>query len=121
MRLICAGLLILTVAAQPPGVDVPGTASVRDKGIADAVVWLDAPGAREGAIRQKAVLDQRDLSDYDALSASRSLSLHRFTAGGRVRLWSCLNGLVNVVHQPAGLAAGRSNVLDAGLTCTVRR
>ena len=59
--------------------------------------------------------------DYDALSASRSLSLHRFTAGGRVRLWSCLNGLVNVVHQPAGLAAGRSNALDAGVTCTVRR
>ena len=56
MRLICAGLLILTVGAQAPGVEVPGTASVRDKAIADAVVWLDAPGAREAAIRQKAVL-----------------------------------------------------------------
>jgi hypothetical protein len=59
--------------------------------------------------------------DYTATSKARSLYLHRFTAGGRVRLWSCLSGLVNVIHQPAGLAAGRTNVLDAGLTCTVRR
>jgi hypothetical protein len=59
--------------------------------------------------------------DYDSQSPGRSFSLHRVTAGGRVRLWSCLSGVVNVVHQPAGLAAGRSNALDAGLTCTVRR
>jgi len=58
---------------------------------------------------------------YVATSRARSLYLHRFTAGGRVRLGSCLSGLVNVVHQPSGLAAGRTNVLDAGLTCTVRR
>ena len=59
--------------------------------------------------------------DYDATTAARSLYLHRFTAGGRVRLGWCLSGVVNVVHQPSGLAAGRTTVLDAGLGCTVRR
>jgi plastocyanin len=71
MRLICAGLLVLTVGAQPQGIDVPGTASLRDKGIVDAVVWLDAPGAREAAIRQKAVLDQRNLSFFPRVLAVR--------------------------------------------------
>ena len=59
--------------------------------------------------------------DYTANTAARSLYLHRFTAGGRVRFGSCLSGTVSVIHQPSGLAAGRTNVLDAGLTCTVRR
>jgi hypothetical protein len=59
--------------------------------------------------------------DYTATSRARSLDLRRFTAGARVRIGSCLSGVVNIIHQPAGLAAGRSNVLDAGLTCTVRR
>jgi hypothetical protein len=59
--------------------------------------------------------------DYTALVATRSLYLDRFTAGGRVRLGRCLSGVINVIHQPAGLAAGRTTVLDAGLTCTVRR
>ena len=58
--------------------------------------------------------------DYDA-DAAPDVYLHRFTAGGRVRLGSCLSGTVNVIHQPSGLAAGRTNGLDAGLTCTVRR
>jgi hypothetical protein len=59
--------------------------------------------------------------DYTANTAERSLYLHRFTAGARIRFGSCLSGTVSVIHQPSGLAAGRTNVLDAGLTCTVRR
>ncbi len=59
--------------------------------------------------------------DYTANTAARSLYLNRFTAGGRVRFGWCLSGTVSVIHQPSGLAAGRTNVLDAGLTCTVRR
>jgi len=59
--------------------------------------------------------------DYDAFVPAFSLYLHRFTAGARVRLPWCLSGQLNVMHQPTGLAAGRTNVLDAGLSCTVRR
>jgi hypothetical protein len=57
--------------------------------------------------------------DYDA--GPFSLHLQRVTAGARLRLPGCLTGQINVIHQPAGLAAGRTNVLDAGLSCTVRR
>jgi hypothetical protein len=67
------------------------------------------------------VVARAERLDYDALVAAFSLYLHRFTAGGRVRLPWCLSGQVNVIHQPTGLAAGRTNVLDAGLSCTVRR
>jgi plastocyanin len=63
MRLCRAGLLtVLVVGRAAPGVDVPGTTSVRDRPIADAVAWLDAPGAPVPSVRQKAVLDQRNLS-----------------------------------------------------------
>lgn len=59
--------------------------------------------------------------DYTATTPSRSIYLHRLTAGTRIRLLPWLTGQVNVIHQPKGLAAGRTNVLDAALTCTVRR
>ena len=57
--------------------------------------------------------------DYEA--GPFSLHLHRATAGARIRLPQCLTGQVNVIRQPAGLAGGRSTVLDAGVSCTVRR
>jgi hypothetical protein len=57
--------------------------------------------------------------DYDA--GPFSFYLHRFTAGARVHLPGCLTAQTNVIHQPVGLAAGRTNALDAGVTCTVRR
>ena len=50
-----------------------------------------------------------------------SFYLQRFTAGARVRLPSSCSGQVNVIHQPSGLAAGRTTALDVGLTCTIRR
>jgi plastocyanin len=62
MRLCCAGLLAVLVVGRPAqGVDVPGTTVVRDKPIADAVVWLDAPGVPLPSVRPKVVLDQRNL------------------------------------------------------------
>ena len=62
MRLFCAGLLaVLAVGRPAPGVDLAGSTAVRDKPIADAVVWLDAPGAPARPVRQNVVLDQRNL------------------------------------------------------------
>jgi hypothetical protein len=50
-----------------------------------------------------------------------SLYLRRITGGARIHLPQCFTGEVNLIHQPAGLAAGRRNVIDAGVTCSVRR
>jgi hypothetical protein len=58
--------------------------------------------------------------DYEA-GPYFSLYLHRLTAGARIQLPGCLTGQINAIHQPAGLAGGRKNVMDAGITCSVRR
>jgi hypothetical protein len=57
--------------------------------------------------------------DYDA--GYFSFYLRRVTAGARIQLPGCFTAQVNVIHQPSGLRAGRTNALDAGLTCSVRR
>jgi hypothetical protein len=57
--------------------------------------------------------------DYDA--GPFSLFEHRFTGGARVQLLQWLTGNLNVIHQPHGLAANRVNVVDAGLTVSLRR
>jgi hypothetical protein len=57
--------------------------------------------------------------DYEA--GQFSFHLHRVTAGARISLPQCLTGQINVIHQPAGLAGGRTTALDAGISCTVRR
>lgn len=63
MRLILAAFLaVLTFGRPGPGMDVLGTATVRGKPIADAVVWFDAPGAPAAPVRPKVVLDQRNIS-----------------------------------------------------------
>ena len=84
MRLFCAGLLaVLVVGRQAPGVDVAGTAAVRGKPIADAVVWLDAPGTPT-AVRPKAVLDQRNLSFSPRVLAVRVGTTVEFPNNDRV-------------------------------------
>ena len=63
MRFLCAWLLALTATgAAAPGLEIRGTATVRDKPVADAVVWIDAPGAPAPVPGPKPVLDQRNLS-----------------------------------------------------------
>ena len=63
MRLICAGLLaVLVVGRAAPAVDLPGTTALRDKPIANAVVWLEAPLAPATKVEQIVVLDQRNLA-----------------------------------------------------------
>jgi hypothetical protein len=57
--------------------------------------------------------------DYDA--GRFSMFEHRFIGGARLRVLPWLTGQINVVHQPQGLAAGRVNVVDAGLTVSFRR
>lgn len=57
--------------------------------------------------------------DYEA--GPFSLYLHRFTVGARIHLPRCFSAQINVIHQPTGLMANRTNALDAGLSCTVRR
>lgn len=57
--------------------------------------------------------------DYEA--GPFSLFLHRFTTGARIRLPRCFTAQINVIHQPTGLLANRTNALDAGVTCSVRR
>jgi plastocyanin len=84
MRLFCAGLLAVLVGGRPaPGVDVAGTTAVRGKPIADAVVWLDAPGAPTPA-RPKAVLDQRNLSFSPRVLAVRVGTTVEFPNNDRV-------------------------------------
>jgi hypothetical protein len=58
--------------------------------------------------------------DYEA-GPYFSLFLRRVTTGARIQLPGCFTGQINVIHQPSGLAAGRTNVMDAGITCSVRK
>jgi hypothetical protein len=57
--------------------------------------------------------------DYEA--GPRSFYLRRYTVGARIQLPQCFTAQINVIHQRSGLRAGRSNVFDAGLSCSVRR
>jgi hypothetical protein len=65
------------------------------------------------------VVGRAERLDYAA--GPFSLYEHRFTAGTRIRLPQCLSAQVNVIHQPTGLAQDRTTVMDAGLTCSVRK
>lgn len=61
-----AATVILAVAVWGSGLgreslDLSGTAEVRGKSVADAVVWLDAPGAPRPAHPVEPVLDQTNL------------------------------------------------------------
>jgi plastocyanin len=55
--------LLVTGGGVPEG-DIRGTATFSDKPVADAVVWLEAPGTPSAAPRPKVVLDQRNLHFY---------------------------------------------------------
>jgi plastocyanin len=84
MRLFCAGLLaVLVVGRQAPGVDVAGTTTVRGKPIADAVIWLDVPGAPTSAL-PRVVLDQRNLSFSPRVLAVRVGTTVEFPNNDRV-------------------------------------
>jgi plastocyanin len=63
MGYVWVGLLALVlVGAGAPGVEVRGSAIFKDKPLADAVVWVDAPDARQDPPPSEFVLDQRNLS-----------------------------------------------------------
>jgi plastocyanin len=56
------GLLALVLlGGTAPGIDVHGSARFKDKPLADAVVWVDAPATHPGSPRPEVVLDQRNL------------------------------------------------------------
>jgi hypothetical protein len=57
--------------------------------------------------------------DYDA--GPFSFYDRRVTGGARVHVLQWLTAQINVVHQPGGMSAGRINVVDAGVTVSVRR
>src|SRR3954471_8344972 len=62
MGYLWVGLFALGLLGErTSGIDVPGTAWFKDKPLADAVVWVDAPGSRSEASRAEIVLDQRNL------------------------------------------------------------
>src|SRR3954449_7388373 len=67
MAHVWVGLLALMLSgasgpgAGAPSVDVAGSATFKDKPLADAVVWVDAPESRQDP-RPEVVLDQRNLS-----------------------------------------------------------
>jgi hypothetical protein len=67
------------------------------------------------------LLARAERLDYVAARSEFDLYLHRFTAGARIRILQNLAAQINVSHQPTGLAAYRRNVLDAGLTYSLRR
>jgi hypothetical protein len=56
--------------------------------------------------------------DYDA--GPFSMHPRRYTVGARIRVARQLAIQMNVLHQPTGLADGRTVALDAGLTETIR-
>jgi plastocyanin len=59
------GLFALVLLGAPAaGIDVPGTARFKDKPLSEAVVWIDAPGARQESSRAEIVLDQRNLKFF---------------------------------------------------------
>jgi plastocyanin len=85
MRLCCAGLFALLVVGRlAPGVELAGTTAVRDRAIADAVVWLDAPGAPLPSVRHNVVLDQRNLSFSPRVLAVRVGTTVEFPNNDRV-------------------------------------
>ena len=67
MKLLLAAVVCAFVVRLPAGsaagVNVQGTAVAGGKPLADAVVWVDVPGAARRP-QQKAVLDQRNLDFY---------------------------------------------------------
>jgi hypothetical protein len=81
-------------------------------GYIDVLVHRRAFGAITPVIRVERL-------DYDA--GPFSFYDRRFTGGARVHVLQWLTAQVNVIHQPSGLAAGRVNVVDAGLTVSLRR
>ena len=71
------------------------------------------------ALGRVAPLARIERLDYEA--GPFSFYLRRYTVGTRIQLPQCFTAQINVIHQPSGLRAGRTNALDAGLTCSVRR
>ena len=62
MGYVWVGLLALVlVGGGASGIDVQGSATFKDKPLADAVVWIDAPDRDLEAAPSKVVLDQRNL------------------------------------------------------------
>jgi plastocyanin len=85
MRLFSAGLLaVLVVGRAAAAVDVPGTTAVRGKPAANAVVWLEAPGAPAASARPKAVLDQRNLTFSPRVLAVQVGTIVEFPNNDRV-------------------------------------
>ncbi len=85
MRLICAGLLaVLIVGPAAPGVDLPGTTALGDNPLANAVVWLEAPGAPAAKAGQNVVLDQRNLTFFPRVLAVRVGTTVEFPNNDRV-------------------------------------
>jgi plastocyanin len=65
MRYLCVWLIaLLATAVGGSDLDVHGTATANDKAVADAIVWLDAPGVAPSRPRPRVVLDQRNLNFY---------------------------------------------------------
>lgn len=57
--------------------------------------------------------------DYDA--GPFSFYDRRYTGGARVHVLQWMTAQINVIHQPGGMSAGRVNVVDAGVTVSLRR
>jgi len=81
--LACA--LALPDAEIPTAVaDVAGVAHAGSRPIADAVVWIDAPGAARPAPSQDAVLDQRDLKFFPRVLVVQAGTRVKFPNSDRV-------------------------------------
>ncbi|HYN07785.1 MAG TPA: hypothetical protein VES67_10375 [Vicinamibacterales bacterium] len=83
-RLGLLGVALCVWPAGPVPTDLIGTASASGKTIADAVIWLDAPGSGRVAPRTEAVLDQRDLQFFPHVLAVQVGTAVKFPNHDRV-------------------------------------
>ena len=62
VRVPLLAVCLFVLGVSPASYEVAGTATLAGKAIADAVVWIDVPGAPRPARKAEVVLDQRNLS-----------------------------------------------------------
>jgi plastocyanin len=77
-------VLALIGSVSPITDDLSGTAAVGTKAIADAVVWLDAPGAPRPTHEPQPVLDQRNIQFFPHVLAVQVGTKVRFPNDDRV-------------------------------------
>jgi len=83
-RMLCLVVLIAAAGFGPPSAAVEGAAFLRDRPLADAVVWLEAPDAPPTTGHARVVLDQRDMTFIPHVLVVRTGTVVTFPNDDRV-------------------------------------